>query len=485
MRKGLWVKGITWVILAISLSGCGNSGKADRDEIADDLNIQESTASGSDADSAVIDGAEDIPEHISYSVKSGYSSEIKVDADVDASGYAYAAIYDVKPVTVDEEVLKSYADKLFDNGSYEVVKPYSICSMDELQAEKELLEEIYEGYEEEGKLDVIPHHIMINLAMVEKYMNEYDESNVRELGEDELIVEEEMEDIIGSGQSFVGDETVETVFSCRLRGECDGAKWELCYRKTGIGNDIAAVIMMYPMSGKQADTQIVNTEDTAAIIYGENYADLETSKRSAMDFMEALGYEGMEIVDTSQLVYQHKVNDKYENYIDGYRFTFARALNGIQTGYMVNSAICSSIDGSKIGQEYIKVYVDEDEIEQITISRLLDVGDKMSECGSMLSFEQIDMIAQEFMEEKVGTHEMVGYSINDVSLRYVVLPFEDGRYSMMPVWIYYVDGSGMGAMGDNIYASFGVNAVDGSIVEFLYDETIYIYIRYKNYAFSY
>lgn len=206
MRRGILAKGITLVILALSLSGCGNGRKADREEIADDLNAQGGTASGSDAYNVDMNGEEGIPEHISYSVTNGYGSEVKVDADVSASGYGQAAIYDVKPVTIDEEVIKGYADKLFDNGSYEVVKPYSICSMDELQAEKALLEEIIAGYEESGKRDILPNHLMINLGVVETYMEEYDANSVRELGEDELIVEEEMDGFIGDGQLLFEDD---------------------------------------------------------------------------------------------------------------------------------------------------------------------------------------------------------------------------------------------------------------------------------------
>ncbi len=430
-------------------SGCGKREKLEEDMSRVDTDI----SSDSDAGKETVD----IPEHLTYTLgTSGY--KFNVDADVTAAGYQNVKVYEQNPGTVDDEYLKNLAEHIFDDGEYEVIKPYNLCSMEELQEENQFLQELYE---EAGK-DEYPSW------KIDAYIDNYNEENVSELPEGTLIYhyyEETFE------EGTIGFE------SCTLRGLVDGNMAELRYQSTE-GESGTLYVRRYVCDHVYKNC---NTEyELASTLYGENSCNLEEASRTAQDIIDNMGY-----TDMKQLAVQHRViNDGSEAepetsiYLDGYRFIFVRETDGIENilgempyAVIINDSVGEDIDGLPGAcQEFISVEIDSTGVVGITFGMRYERGEQLSDQPSMLSFEQVDAIAQDYMNDKLEFYNQHSddytFQIVAVRLGYVTLLY-DTQYTLVPVWVYVKENDFADQTLDSI--SFGVNALDGSIVLFEYD----------------
>lgn len=429
------------------LSGCG---KQKPDRLEEDMGgIDTDISSDSDA------GKEpaDIPEHLTYTLgTSGY--KFNVDADVTATGYQNVKVYEQNPGTVDDEYLKNLAEHIFDDGEYEVVKPYNLCSMEELQEEDQFLRELYE---EAG--------VEYPSWKIGTYIDNYNEKNVSELPEGTLIYH--YEEAVEGGT--VGFE------SCSLRGLVGGNMAELRYQSTE-GESGMLYVRRYVCDHvyKNCSTEY----ELASTLYGENSCNLEEASRTAQDIIDNMGY-----TDMKQLAAQHRViNDGAESetsiYMDGYRFIFVRETDGIENilgdmpyAVIINDSVVEDTgDFPGAGQEYISVDIDSTGMVGICFGMRYERGEQLSDQPSTLSFEQVDAIAQDYMNDWMeylnqysGTYD---YNIVAVRLGYITLLY-DTQYTLVPVWVYVQEKPFADQTLDSIL--FGVNALDGSIVLFEYD----------------
>lgn len=425
-------------------SGCGK-----QDELEEDMSrVDTDISSDSDAEQETVD----IPEHLTYTLgTSGY--KFNVDADVTATGYQNVKVYEQIPGTVDDEYLKNLAERIFDDGEYEVVKPYNLCSMEELQEEDQFLRELYE---EAG--------VEYPSWKIYTYIENYNENNVSELPEGTLIYHYE-ETVEGGTVGFE---------SCSLRGLVDGNMAELCYQST-VGE--AGTLYVRRYVSDHVYTNCSTEYELASTLYGENSCNLEEASRTAQDIIYNMGY-----TDMKQIAVQHRViNDGAESetsiYMNGYRFIFVRETDGIENilGEMsyaiVNDSVGENIgDFPGAGQEYISVDIDSTGMVGICFGMWYEKGAQLSDKPSTLSFEQVDAIAQDYMNDLLeyynqytGSYE---YNIVAVRLGYITLLY-DAQYTLVPVWVYVQEKAFADQALDSI--SFGVNALDGSIVQFTYD----------------
>ena len=111
------IAGILISILALSaLSGCGKE---------KDISYVDEPATTSDAATASV-------LHRNYEVTDGLLT-FTVDADATGGGkLAESHCYGAKPVEVDEAYLKEHVYTIFDEGTLQQVKPYEVCSQQEL-----------------------------------------------------------------------------------------------------------------------------------------------------------------------------------------------------------------------------------------------------------------------------------------------------------------------------------------------------------------
>lgn len=465
MRKGKL--GIVIAFAACVLSGCGK--RADSDEIAEDLNQYDIEATGGDAETG---DTKDIPAHINETIVGANGYEYVIDADVVSDGYDDAAVYEVTMPEVNDALVKRYADTLFDNSEYTVVKPYEIMSIEELQAEKAFLETLLER-EKNGEITT-PSQVFNNVCDIECYMN-YDQDGVPDYVPKGQLLYEQVCTVYEDGQ----DSTIVNDIS-RLRGKVDGEWWELSLYS---GRDGACSITFLNLEFSKYAYSFVKMDEMSEVLYGTNASDRKECEKAADDFIAKLGYTDMGLAHTGNIVCEDRENLK--NYMDGYRFAYSRNLEmqaGVSTQNMaslINPYESSedyvydidSVMVNKQGaiQEYVWLAVSEGRVCAVRIDNIYDVGKKMSENTALLDFEQIMDVAREMIKKKIDNYEpntgSVEYTMTDIELRYIVIPYEEGRYSMVPVWMLYQD-LDIG-YSDERYVEFGVNAIDGSIVYFL------------------
>lgn len=295
------------ILITGSLSGCGKSGE---DEISDSLESLQDTASSTNADDSTADGG--IPNHLSYSVASNNGVSINVEADVISLGYQNAPIYEAEVIEVDDDLIAEYAEKLFDAASYDVIKPYSMFSEQELKDEQEFIYEQINSRKNRFGSD----RFYCDLLRIESYIRNYDESNVSELAEGQLIYKSD------------------SYSSAKLRGLIDGEQWELSYEAIN-GDEPQQSIKFYTCEDIDWSSSTVSMDDEAVDKYGENLSTLETSQKSAVNMLERLGYENMEVIHTGQQLYE----DYNESWTDGYKLVFARSIGTMQIGFKDNSIV--------------------------------------------------------------------------------------------------------------------------------------------------
>ena len=468
------------LVLLLGFSGCG---RADRGQIEEDISGA-SVGTATDADAAMGISMGEIPEHITYEkINESSGNYSKVDADVIVPDVTSYSVYEEKKIEIDDDYLKTLAGNLFDNGEYEQIKPAWMCTQEELETERAYidmlanaynLDEFAEGYEGE-KGDLAFACLPDWLYQLYFYYNEvnYDSSTEAELTEEKLIYRYE------NSYDENGDTYMIDCEACTLRGNVDGKEWILYYQntldddmwlfKTVDGNAIVVQEgytknMLVLSSVESGVVGEISSQDNYldANKYGDNISDEAQCRQMVCDFAEKLGLsEDMEIVCVNNRVVTDADGNKNLN---GYRMYMAPVINGVPN-YFSNMMCLSTKNesGSQYAyQEYIVFDVSSDGISNVYIAAQYEIGDCLAKDANMLTFEQVDMIAQEHIQEIVETPtEGISshYTFDRIQLAYATVQYDEG-YSLVPVWIYYLKYD-----KEYLYhqACFGINALDGSV----------------------
>lgn len=442
--------------LSLILAGCGKPGGKD---LAEDMNrANDNVSSGSDAED--ISGGNDlagIPENISYKLSSpSGDNTVEVDAEVISAGYDKVGVYSANRIEMDEDYLKNLADKLFDDGKYEAVKPYGACSMEELEAE----ETYFLGIKAEAEAGGYEFGYS-RLLEIDHAKEVWDSTQVAEWQEGAIIWEN----------------TADGYASARLRGEIDGLVYELEFwkGKGGDGGNITTYsLVVVPLSRYHHVYTLSDREyDLSKTLYGENKYSPEDAKRYACDLVEKLGFSDMELADFCDIVVSE---DDVENlYLDGYRMFFVRNMGGMQNILCQNSytllAWDGVIDDSVMGgsQECLTMDVNSEGLVAITFGPRYELA-SMSDQAETLSFEQVDAVAQDYMQKKVNSYDEYNgrytEKVAEVRLGYLTVLYEN-QYVLAPVWVYIKAHAFANQPMEDAW--FGVNALDGSIIQLTYD----------------
>lgn len=446
------------LVMLLTLSGCGRAG---RDAIADDMdgvNSEDALSSGSDAKQAGIqETAEELPEKISYVVVGADSKDIvNVDAEVISTGYGKLKVYREKRIEVDDAYLKALADALFDDGKYEVVKPYWMCTREELSREQEYLDSLYQFYNEQGVY--FPEWLVKCVELVEYYGTYYNGGAVGDLSEGQLIYRTTLMQQGGETAAYE---------SCILRGMVGEEEYQIFYTSlTSEDGEVAEVRFEIRKLYMEHQAYYLEPSDDNKItyVYGENVCDREQGERFARDMAEKLGFYDMEIASVYHRLWGG--HDGYEG-LDGYKIFMVRNTDGIQNIFdCFGSAGVADEAGEFMfaGQEYLAFEVDAGGVISVCIGDRYELGECLAEDAAMLSFAQIDELGHEFMNDVYGTllsTDVNGVDVETVKFGYVTLNYGED-YALVPVWTYYMSG----AWGRSVIAWFAVNALDGDIIVF-------------------
>ncbi len=459
MRKNRM--GVFLILLAFTLSGCGKH--PDDNEIAEDLkqyDIEEDETVGS-GDTA------GIPNHIKETIVGENGYEYVIDADVVSDGYSDAAVYEMTMPEPTDALVKQYADNVFDNSEYTVVKPYENMSLEELQAEDAFLGALME-MEENGEA-VLSSDIYLDAIYVGEKIAGYTGDDVTEIPEGQLLFEEHV------AQGEYGEEETLTRYTARLRGKVDGAWWELSFNGESGNNRMIFRNLEYA----QTVHHYVMEDEMSDVIYGANASDKKACEMAADNFIGKLGYEDMALAHAGNIVSEDA--DGKEGYLNGYRFVYTRKL-GMQVGFSTENMVYIEApesyesfnpssyvsEGKGAVQEYVWLEVADGRVYSVQIDNIFEVGKQMSDKTVLLDFEQIMDIAREQIKMEIDHYEAavgsVKTTMSGMELRYLVIPYGEERYSMVPVWILY-EAWDMG-YDDVCFSRYGINAIDGSLVLF-------------------
>ncbi len=460
------------IMIMFCLSGCDNK---EAQEIDDKLSSLNNSESGKSEDGDIESEIYSMPESVSYEVygKQTDGRATTVDAKVSATQTADISVYSLSYTPMDEAYIKGYADKLFDNGEYTVVKPYEISSLEELNEERNYYMDIWSYYGGVDGAGVKKHYgvyspIAIgpehNITMIDQQVSGFQESNVVEYKENQLLYEESYQDFDEEG-SITGEVIAK---KAKVRGTVEGEEWELRGYSTNENNKHAyEVMVMYKVYTNTEITQCVGVNDFSTSCYGNNLLGIDAARADAEEFLKKLGFDKIDNIHTFQLV--AKVDDKEVN--DGYRFIFAPRYDSLALAFLNNSYVFDTPTYARVYgleqacfQEYIHVNITSEGILEVSFYKGYDEPVELTDDAELLSFEDVDIIAKKYIEE---SYPFI-VTISNIELGYVVTYYGEGDYALVPVWLYSTEADVDG--WDS--SCFGVNALDGSIIEF----------GFKNYA---
>lgn len=450
--------------LLLCAAGCG---RADRDEIEAELSKHRADTEAevqTDDDAAA---QEEIPEHVSYTVQGENSGRtMSVEADVVSTGLKDVSIYERTKVVVDDDWLRAFAEELFDDGEYEVVKPYEICSMEELLAEQEYLAGLTENLEH-----VQPELWMVQDNALPYYISIYDEARVKEMPEGTLIYEKNsINRMDNNGNPML-------VRECRLRGNVNGERWELHFTEDCLVYSLEIPADYYTLQAYPIEPLRYQWGGVSQDSKLNNLCDYESAKREADELVNALGYEEMEVSQWSQTY----CNDSIDN-LDGYQFLYVISLSDVksvsqkssldQRGYTIMAYNGKLTGDCAANQIYVSVGVMSEGIGKIECGQVFITGEKLTDRPQMLSFTRVDDAAKSYMNERLNAEKTftywgteVEYVIDRIELSYVTVLYENNQYALVPIWVYYGSPNSYSAVKST--PVFGVTAVDGCAIEFM------------------
>ncbi len=458
MRKKLF---ICMIMVVLTLSACGREDGDEIDNKISELNNTETIEEDTEYE------IYNMPESVSYEVTSNATGGrlTKVDATVSAQQTDNISVYSLSYTPMNDDYIRGYANKLFDNAEYEVVKPYEISSMEELNEERNRATDIWEYYGgKEGagsKLRFGPFTSVSigpedHIAMIDSQIGKYQESDVVVYGEGQLLYEE---DYYSYEDGDIDGEVISK--ETKLRGTVDGNEWELSACYINENNKLAyGFIVMTQVYTDTVISQYTGLNDLSTTWYGENKLDIDEAKADAEAFLDKLGFDKVDNIHTFQIV--TKVDEKEVN--DGYCFIFSPSYDNLPVTYLnniygfQNYAKVFGLEQGSI-QEYIYVNITSEGIMDISFTKGYDNPVEMTDDAKLLDFEHIDIAAKKYLEEEYPFLT----TIDKIELKYVMTYYGDEDYALVPAWIYSAKDDG----SDGLYTTcFGVNALDGSIIEF-------------------
>ena len=455
---GINMKKVFMFLCFLVMTGCGQ--RTDGDGIAESLHEYAIEENGGN------DGAaKDIPEHVSDTIVGEAGYEYKIDADVRADGYGNAAVYEMTVPQATDAFVKEYADKLFDDSQYKVVKPYEYMSLDELQEEYAFLKLLIEERKDE---EYIPGQLFFDADEVASYIQNYTGEHVIELSEGQLLYEYiTTNEEAGKGETQVNEIT-------RLRGKVDGEWWEMKFCNGDLGHLHMVMRNMFMPNNFTP----LNMDEMSEVFYGANRSDKEKCEKAAADFLSRFGITDRCLAHTGHM----KLSEE-SDYLDGYRFAYTRDME-VPVGFSTMNMACTKNPYETLNgnfdysgqfplqgavQDYIWIGVFEGRVGCMEIDTVYEMGKKMSEDTALLNFEQVYEIAKQTIKKEIDDYKLVTDSekagINEICFRYLVISTENGQNYMVPVWMFYED-LDVGYLDDRL-VRFAVNAIDGSIVYLL------------------
>lgn len=451
-----WIKVLCIGMFFSLLTGCG---KDRSDELAKDYQKNDAQAGDMSAETDSVTG------HLEYELVSDSGITFTVDADVTGGDrLAESCCYGAEPVEVNETYLKEQVYTVFDEGTAKLVKPYPMCSQEELAERQRELQQKQQEFQTQADSE----KSTINGIWTRGLEADLAANTLAGDQQDAEIVQN------GTGKYMYTAKKTDgsTTSLARIDGEISEVPYvyEWAYYDDTSNNPYSITrYVRYDMitEGTYSGIMVRPKTETDQV----EGLDLRDAESRAYDFLVELGYGDFSCFETGigsklgentdSTSMSATLNDNW------YCFSYTRVKDGIPaagTSGILNFTF-GIADEWSTPDEVITVAVDADGVAVVNIqSAQYEVDETGTKIETFLSMEQVDAAAQKYMQEfkKTDAYATVRkMTVDRVKLNYVYVHYTNGKYNVIPVWAYY---GVTGYDGKERYL-FGVSAVDGQIVE--------------------
>lgn len=479
-----WIKVLCIGMFFSLLTGCGKG----RGDVASDYQ--------KNAEGGTFEAGE--PSNISYQVAGNNNVTFTVDADVTGGErLSGSRCYGVKTQVFDDSYVESKVYPVFDEGTAQSVKPYMVCTDQEMDDRRDALwAEIDKAVEQSAsQTDAISEIWKDGFFADMSELNCTTDTKGQAL-HTTLTGEEKVDPripVTADNQktySYV-DAEGKNISRARVDGEIDGLPYvyETYYRAASDSEENVNWVTLYMRYDRYRKQILVRPKED-----GDEIPDLgEADAQAVADaFLQKLGYGDFVCCGTEIGAYRERDEDPdtmSANLIDHwYCFSYSRKVDGI------SAAVTAGVNDLRFGvsgeltapQETIDVTVDAQGVATVKIqANQYELEEEGTGITSYLTFEQVDAAAQKYMSEYkqpdyITKNVTQAITITHVKLNYAYVRYTDGNYNMIPVWAYYgyqfeqnpYQERYSGDASPRECFMFGVSAVDGQIIEGVYSKVV-------------
>lgn len=479
-----WIKVLCIGMFFSLLTGCGKG----RGDVASDYQ--------KNAEGGTFEAGE--PSNISYQVAGNNNVTFTVDADVTGGErLSGSRCYGVKTQVFDDSYVESKVYPVFDAGTAQSVKPYMVCTDQEMDDRRDALwAEIDKVYEQSASQTDAVSEIWKDGFFAD--MSELNCSmDTKGQATHTILTGEEKVDpripVTATNQKTYSYVDAEGKNICRARvdGEIGGLPYvyETYYQEASDSVENVNWVTLYMRYDRYRKQILARPKED-----GDEIPDLgEADAQAVADaFLQKLGYGDFVCCGTEIGAYRERDEDPdtmSANLIDHwYCFSYSRKMDGI------SAAVTAGVNDLRFGvsgeltapQETIDVTVDVQGVATVKIqTNQYELEEEGTGITSYLTFEQVDAAAQKYMSEYkqpdyITKNVPQAIIITHVKLNYAYVRYTDGNYNMIPVWAYcgyqfeqnpYQERYSGDASPRECFM-FGVSAVDGQIIEGVYSKVV-------------
>lgn len=486
---------IILAIVCLSTSACG---KKTPDNIVADYENLSTPSNNIESDSE--NSIEDIQlaaDHVSFT-EIGDNLEVIVDADLFTDGFNTAKVYKEEAIEVDGEFVKDFASKIFDNGTYEIVKPYALYTPDENKnLRDELLEKNYNPNENNDNMiyrksrgfDAQTGKESVDTVGIPKYT--LDEYKGYLIG----LTDYELEDLMKCRDNF--NNKLPAFSPDQFVYDLD-----LTYGSFAFGgniynmNDFAGIISIGKIIGNINGNEynLLYTEHNgkylielrrtlhSRLITAENYTgetpvneedqnicEYQKSLTDSLNYLNTLGFTDYGLAGSFTRVCGVLSDEEEAGSIiqnNGYLFYFTPDKDNVRGIYGSNANLRNNEEISipnAITAEY-----DYKGLCRLVFTNVTSSSECIEDSPKLIPYDEAEKAFKTYVKAcPAKVHESKSMKVNKIQLSYISLDYGNKK-ALVPAWVFY--GSPQKEKyTDNDYEFpsilVAINALDGSILE--------------------
>ncbi len=419
-------------VILISLPGCGDRKNVDYD-VSEEVTTTESV--------------EEIPSEM---VATLYGNDVCLDIDAELivpEEYEKCAVLSVVPDYFEESDIEEMCNKIFDEGSYFLYMPYNMEQINLLYDKIDRLRIIGED-EYDPELTAIMLDLELDII-------DFQEGNVEIEIDGYRYYHIEKTGCLETGRDL-----------CEVLGQIDGEWYSLIF-----DNSYGTSSMRLTKMCDTYDAGLIRILPDYRNVNHHEFDELEYTVDQAQDmaknYIEDLGYKDFEVDKIVEVINMNSdvETGKCVDCAEGYLISFGRNYGNYTTVFdgssdMIETTFTPTI--TDISVESINIFVTNEGVVGFEVINPHRVDSILSESTTMLPYEKIEGIVDEWLGPSAGEGLYMNYEVDEVKLGYRMVTYEDGNKALVPAWHFIMNNNDEGNYINDIVLV--VNAIDGTIV---------------------